>query len=65
MSLRTRVAIAVGVVVLCALTIVAAVVYRAVGANLRDQTDQSLLQVARNAPAVAASGCAFDTTAYS
>jgi signal transduction histidine kinase len=54
MSLRTRVAIAVGVVVLCALTIVAAVVYPAVGANLRDQTDQSLLQVARNAPAVAA-----------
>jgi signal transduction histidine kinase len=53
-SLRTRVAIAVGVVVLCALTIVAAVVYPAVGASLRDQTDQSLLQVARNAPAVAA-----------
>ena len=53
MSLRSRVAIAVGVVVLCALTIVAAVVYPAVGANLRDQTDQSLLQVARNAPTVA------------
>ncbi len=53
MSLRTRVAIAVGVVVLCALTIVAAVVYPAVAANLRDQIDQSLLQVARNAPTVA------------
>jgi signal transduction histidine kinase len=52
-SLRTRVAIAVGVVVLCALTIVAAVVYPAVAANLREQIDQSLLQVARNAPAVA------------
>jgi two-component system, OmpR family, sensor histidine kinase MprB len=53
-TLRTRVAIAVGAVVLCALTIVAAVVYPAVGANLRDQTDQSLVQVARNAPTVAA-----------
>ena len=52
-SLRTRVAIAVGVVVLCALTIVAAVVYPAVAANLREQIDQSLLQVARNAPTVA------------
>ena len=53
MSLRTRVAIAVGVVVLCALAIVAAVVYPAVAANLRDQIDQSLLQVARDAPTVA------------
>jgi signal transduction histidine kinase len=52
-SLRTRVAIAVGVVVLCALTIVAAVVYPAVAASLREQIDQSLLQVARNAPTVA------------
>ena len=39
MSLRTRVAIAVGVVVFCALAIVAAVVYPAVGANLRGQND--------------------------
>ncbi len=63
MSLRTRVAIAVGVVVLCALAIVAAVVYPAVGTNLRAKYDQSLIQVAQNAPAVAAklkhSGTAF------
>ena len=39
MSLRTRVAIAVGVVVFCALAIVAAVVYPAVGANLRGKND--------------------------
>src|SRR5262249_3467958 len=44
MSLRTRVAIAVGVVVLGALAVVAAVVYPAVGANLRGQSDQSLLE---------------------
>jgi signal transduction histidine kinase len=54
MSLRTRVAIAVGVVVFCALAIVAAVVYPAVGANLRAQDDASLVQVAENAPAIAA-----------
>ena len=54
MSLRTRVALAVGAVVLCALAIVAAVVYPAVGANLRGQGDASLVQVADNAPAVAA-----------
>jgi len=54
MSLRTRVAIAVGAVVFCALAIVAAVVYPAVGANLRGQNDESLVQVAENAPSVAA-----------
>ena len=54
MSLRTRVAIAVGVVVLCALVIVAAVVYPAVGANLRGTNDESLVQVAKNAPTIAA-----------
>ena len=54
MSLRTRVAIAVGVVVFCALAIVAAIVYQAVGASLRGQGDQSLVQVAGNAPAIAA-----------
>ena len=54
MSLRTRVAIAVGVVVFCVLAIVAAVVYPAVGANLRGQNDQSLVQVAENAPTIAA-----------
>ena len=54
MSLRTRVALAVGAVVLCALAIVAAVVYPAVGANLRGQGDAALVQVADNAPAVAA-----------
>jgi two-component system, OmpR family, sensor histidine kinase MprB len=53
MSLRTRVAIAVGMVVFCALAIVAAVVYRAVGANLRGKNDQSLVQVAGEAPAIA------------
>jgi len=54
MSLRTRVAIAVGVVVFCALAIVAAVVYRAVGANLRVKNDETLVQVARQAPTIAA-----------
>ena len=54
MSLRTRVAIAVGAVVFCALAIVAAVVYPVVGANLRGNNDASLVQVGENAPAVAA-----------
>ncbi|MGN6678582.1 MAG: sensor histidine kinase, partial [Streptosporangiaceae bacterium] len=54
MSLRTRVAIAVGVVVFCTLAIVAAVVYPAVGANLRGKNDQSLVQVAEQAPNIAA-----------
>jgi len=54
MSLRTRVAIAVGAVVFCALAIVAAVVYPVVGASLRGQGDGSLVQVAENAPAVTA-----------
>ena len=54
MSLRTRVAIAVGAVVFGALAIVAAVVYPAVGANLRGQDDESLMQVAKEAPRIAA-----------
>jgi two-component system, OmpR family, sensor histidine kinase MprB len=54
MSLRTRVAIAVGAVVFGVLTIVAAVIYPAVGANLREKNDQALIQVARQAPAIAA-----------
>jgi hypothetical protein len=45
MSLRTRVAIAVGAVVFGALAVVAAVVYPAVGANLRGQDDASLTGV--------------------
>ena len=45
-SLRTRVAIAVGAVVFAALAVVAAVIYPAVGANLRSQADASLVQVA-------------------
>jgi signal transduction histidine kinase len=53
MSLRARVAIAVGAVVFGALAIVAAVIYPAVGANLRGQDDASLVQVAANAQAVA------------
>jgi signal transduction histidine kinase len=53
MRLRTRVAIAVGAVVFCALAIVAAVVYPAVGANLRGKTDDTLVQVAKQAPAIA------------
>ena len=53
MSLRSRVAIAVGVVVFCALAIVAAVVYPVVGANLQAQDDASLMQVANNAPLTA------------
>jgi two-component system sensor histidine kinase MprB len=52
-SLRARVAIAVGVVVFGALAIVAAVVYPTVGANLRAQTDESLVQVAQQAPGLA------------
>jgi two-component system, OmpR family, sensor histidine kinase MprB len=54
MSLRTRVAIAVGVVVLGALAVVAAVVYPAVGAQRRSQNDQTLVQVAKQAPEIAA-----------
>ena len=54
MSLRTRVAIAVGAVVFAALAVVAAVIYPAVGANLRRQADESLLQVAEQAPTIAA-----------
>lgn len=54
MSLRTRVAIAVGVVVLGALAVVAAVVYPAVGAQRRGQNDQTLVQVAKQAPEIAA-----------
>jgi two-component system sensor histidine kinase MprB len=53
MSLRSRVTLTVGAVVFCALTIVAAVVYPVVGAMLRGQDDQSLVQVANNAPAMA------------
>jgi two-component system sensor histidine kinase MprB len=53
MSLRSRVAIAVGVVVFCALAIVAAVVYPVVSANLHAQDDESLMQVAGNAPMTA------------
>src|SRR5499427_7568286 len=54
MSLRTRVAIAVGAVVFGVLAIVAAVIYPAVGANLRGKNDQALIQVARQAPTIAA-----------
>jgi signal transduction histidine kinase len=54
MSLRARVAITVGAVVFCALAIVAAVVYPVAGADLQRQTDASLVQVAENAPAIAA-----------
>jgi len=53
-SLRTRVALAVGAIVLGALAIVAAVVYPAVGANLRGINDESLVEVGKNAPAIAA-----------
>jgi signal transduction histidine kinase len=53
MSLRTRVAAAVGAVVFCALAAVAAVVYPAVGANLRAKNDESLVQVAEKAPTMA------------
>ena len=52
MSLRARVAVAVGAVVFCALAIVAAVVYPAVGANLRAENDESLVAIATNAPAL-------------
>src|SRR5262249_7729346 len=54
MSLRARVAIAVGVVVFCAVAMVAAVVYPGVGANLRAKDDESLVQVAAEAPTIAA-----------
>jgi len=51
-SLRGRVAIAVGAVVFGALAIVAAVIYPAVGANLRGQEDASLVQVAKEVPTI-------------
>jgi two-component system sensor histidine kinase MprB len=54
MSLRTRVAIAVGAIVFGVLAIVAAVVYPAVGANLRGKYDETLVQAAREAPTIAA-----------
>jgi two-component system, OmpR family, sensor histidine kinase MprB len=54
MSLRTRVAIAVGAVVFIALAAVAAVIYPAVGANLRGQADGALVQVANQASTIAA-----------
>jgi signal transduction histidine kinase len=54
MSLRARVTIAVGAIVFGALAIVAAVVYPVVSANLRGTNDQSLIQVAKNAPSLAA-----------
>ena len=54
MSLRSRVAIAVGAVVFGALALVAAVVYPVVGANLRGQEDESLVRVANEAPTIAA-----------
>jgi two-component system sensor histidine kinase MprB len=54
MTLRTRVAIAVGAVVFGALAIVAAIVYPAVGANLREKNDQALIRVAKQAPMIAA-----------
>jgi two-component system, OmpR family, sensor histidine kinase MprB len=54
MSLRTRVAIAVGAIVFGVLAIVAAVVYPAVGANLRGKSDETLVQVAKEAPTIAA-----------
>src|SRR5690348_7231888 len=54
MSLRTRVAIAVGAVVFGTLAIVATVIYPAVGANLREKNDQALIQVAKQAPTIAA-----------
>ncbi|HEY3904628.1 MAG TPA: HAMP domain-containing sensor histidine kinase [Streptosporangiaceae bacterium] len=53
MSLRARVAIAVGAIVFGALAIVAAVVYPVVGANLRGRNDNALVQVAKNAPVIA------------
>jgi signal transduction histidine kinase len=53
MSLRSRVAIAVGAIVFAALAIVAGVVYPAVGANLRGENDQALVQVVKNSPAIA------------
>ena len=53
MSLRARVTIAVGAIVFGALAIVGAVVYPVVGANLRGANDQSLIQVAKNAPTIA------------
>ena len=53
MSLRTRVAIAVGAVVFVALAAVAAVIYPAIGANLRGQADQALVLVANQALTIA------------
>ena len=54
MSLRNRVAIAVGAIVFGVLAVVAAVIYPAVGANLRGINDASLVAVAKNVPTIAA-----------
>jgi two-component system sensor histidine kinase MprB len=51
-SLRARVAIAVGAVVFCALAVVGAVVYPVIGANLDAASDASLAQAVRTAPAI-------------
>ncbi len=54
MNLHTRLAVAGGTVVVGAMILVSAVLYPAVRANLRGQTDSSLILAAEQAPEVAA-----------
>jgi signal transduction histidine kinase len=53
MTLRTRVGLAGGVVVLLALAVAALVIFPTVRANLRRQLDDSLIQTAKQSPSVA------------
>jgi len=54
MTLRTRVGLAGGAVVIVALALASLVLYPLLQANLRGQTDESLVQAANDAPTVAA-----------
>jgi two-component system sensor histidine kinase MprB len=53
MTLRTRVGIAGGTVVLLALALASLVVYPTVRANMRHQLDDSLVQAAEQSPTIA------------
>lgn len=53
MTLRTRVGLAGGVVVLLALAVTSLVIYPAVQANMRRQIDDSLVQTAEQSPSIA------------
>ncbi|GAA0398532.1 HAMP domain-containing sensor histidine kinase [Microbispora corallina] len=52
MSLRTRLGLAGGAVVFCALLVASLILYPAIGSRLRDQIDLSLIQTAANSPQI-------------